>query len=335
MDSDGSNPRNLSRHPDTIYEHSWSPDGRQIAFYSDRTGRFEIYLMPAAGGKPRQLTNGSYDNAFPAWSPDGRRIVFSSTRDGIGRSTVWTRTGPNPDGSRPAPAGTPIRLSCRTAASYSSRPAIIARKAGSNLYVMDADGGNQRRLLVAASFDGVPVPSPDGTWIAFQRGIRDSTGGYHWDLHLVDSAGRRERRLTNERWSSQVPTWTRDGRRILHYADPGGEDHLYTLDIASGRSSLLHAGPTEDTAPSVSPDGRTVAFVSTRDGPRDLYRMDADGTGVVRLTRDLDVWSQPSWSPDGRRLLVSAAAAGAMDVYAVGADGSGLTRLTRGAEGER
>ena len=127
MDRDGSNPRNLSRHPDTIYEHSWAPDGHQIAFYSDRTGRFEIFLMPAAGGEPRQITNASYDNAFPVWSPDGRGIVFSSTRDGDWEIYRMEADGARPAGSPPAPDGTPIRRSCRTAASSSSRPGTIAR----------------------------------------------------------------------------------------------------------------------------------------------------------------------------------------------------------------
>ena len=200
---------------------------------------------------------------------------------------------------------------------------------------MNADGGDQRRLLAAPGFDGVPVTSPDGGWIAFQRGVRDSTGSYHWDLYLVDSTGRRERRLTDERWSSQVPSLDPGRPESPSLRQPRRERPPLHSRHRVGRSSLLHAGPGEDTAPSVSPDGRTVAFVSTRDGPRDLYRMSADGTGVVRLSRDLDVLSQPSWSPDGRRLVMSASATGVMEVYVVGADGTGLTRLSRGTEGER
>jgi TolB protein len=120
----------------------------------------------------------------------------------------------------------------------------------------------------------------------------------------------------------------------VFFANPDGKDHLYSLDVASGRARPLHAGPGEDYAPSVSPDGRSVVFVSTRDGQRDLYRMKPDGTGVVRLSSGLDVWGA-TWSPDGRRLLVTGQVTGVMEVYAVEADGSGLTRLTRGTEGER
>ena len=65
-----------------------------------------------------------------------------------------------------------------------------------DLYVMNADGGNQRRLVSTTGFNGVAVPSRDGRWIAFQRGTRMASGDYHWDLYVADSYGRQERRVT-------------------------------------------------------------------------------------------------------------------------------------------
>jgi Tol biopolymer transport system component len=184
--------------------------------------------------------------------------------------------------------------------------------------------------LVASSgeFNGVPVPSPDGRRIAFQRGVRRPLGGYAWDLHVVDAAGGAEQPLTANPWSSQVPSWSPDGRRLAFHADPGGRDQLYVLDLRSGAVTPLAPSAATDDAPAFSPDGGAVAFVSTRDGPRDLYRVDV-ATGVVtRLTTGLDVWAQPGWSPDGRRIVFSASATGVDEVYVIGADGSALTRLT-------
>ena len=61
---------------------AWSPDGKRIAFYSERDGNSEIYVMSAEGGAATRLTNSKADEGYPAWSPDGRTISFDSDRDG-------------------------------------------------------------------------------------------------------------------------------------------------------------------------------------------------------------------------------------------------------------
>jgi TolB protein len=61
---------------------AWSPDGTRIAFYSERDGNAEIYVMHADGTGVRRLTRTSADEGYPAWSPDGRTISFDSDRDG-------------------------------------------------------------------------------------------------------------------------------------------------------------------------------------------------------------------------------------------------------------
>lgn len=207
-----------------------------------------------------------------------------------------------------------------------------------DLYLMEFDGSTQRRLVAASGFDGVPVPSRNGRQIAFQRGrpTGPGSGGPQWDLYLVDSSGLNETRLTAERWSSQVPSWSPDGERILFFANPADTNHLFVLTRSTRTVTPLPAPPRgEDNAGAFSPDGRRIAFTSTRDGRSDLYLMDADGRNVVRLTTDLEVQGQPSWSSNGRRLLFAAAATGQNDVYVIGVDGTGLKRLTHGTEGAR
>jgi TolB protein len=61
---------------------AWSPDGRKIAFVSDRNGNSEVYVMNAKGNGQRNLTRNPAFDADPAWSPDGRKIAFASKRDG-------------------------------------------------------------------------------------------------------------------------------------------------------------------------------------------------------------------------------------------------------------
>ena len=189
-------------------------------------------------------------------------------------------------------------------------------------------------IAVRPGFDGVAVPSPDGRWIAFQRGTSDSAGS-HWDLFLVDTLGRNQSQLTSNRWSSQVPSWTTGGKELVFYANPEGREQLFVLDIASRDVRPLTRSGGNDTAPSVSPDGRAVAFNSDRDGLSDLYLLDIRSGAVRRLTTGLQVRSQPGWSRDGRQLLFSALETGVDEVYRIGQDGSGLVRLTKGWEGVR
>jgi Tol biopolymer transport system component len=74
----------------------WSPDGREIVFYSSRSGNWDVWIAPSEGGEARQLTTGPAADRFPAWSPDGRWILFDSDRGGgrlwndtIGGGRLW------------------------------------------------------------------------------------------------------------------------------------------------------------------------------------------------------------------------------------------------------
>jgi dipeptidyl aminopeptidase/acylaminoacyl peptidase len=79
MDPDGSNMKRLAEHG---MEATWSPDDKQIAFASNRDGKFQIYVMSADGSNPRRLTNNKAEDSSPAWAPDGGAVVFVSDREG-------------------------------------------------------------------------------------------------------------------------------------------------------------------------------------------------------------------------------------------------------------
>ena len=80
IDDDGDNPRKLTNSPEEEFVPSWYPDGKHIAFSSDRRGNFDIYVMDANGRNLQNLTNNPFADIMPAWSPDGERIAFASNR---------------------------------------------------------------------------------------------------------------------------------------------------------------------------------------------------------------------------------------------------------------
>ncbi len=84
MSLQGDFTRRLTNHPGNDRDPAWSPESGRIAFYSDRDGNNDIYVMDADGGNVRNLTRHPANEYHPTWSPDGTRIAFSSDRDGTG-----------------------------------------------------------------------------------------------------------------------------------------------------------------------------------------------------------------------------------------------------------
>ncbi|MBS1796880.1 MAG: serine/threonine-protein kinase [Acidobacteria bacterium] len=96
VNADGTGERDLTNNPAFDSDASFSPDGREIVFVSDRDGNFEICVMNADGSNPRRLTHNGFDDTKPAWSPDGRRIAFTTNRDGDEEIYIMDADGSNP-----------------------------------------------------------------------------------------------------------------------------------------------------------------------------------------------------------------------------------------------
>jgi TolB protein len=163
MDFDGSNQRRLTHNDFDDFAPAWSPNGKTIAFVSDRDGKREIYLMDADGNNQRPLTAGNH----PQWSPDGQSIIFVSRRSGfleiytvrVNGSDVQQLTYYEGSLTPTHPAWSPDGQSIVYSAGVPEEGTFA-------IYVMEADGENQR-ALTPINGGMHPTWSPDGRYIAF------------------------------------------------------------------------------------------------------------------------------------------------------------------------
>src|SRR5581483_7244869 len=153
-EADPSTPRGLFFQNDP----AWSPDGRRIAFASNRDGRTHLFVMNADGTGTRRVTNTAHSDEHPSWSPDGRRIVFA--REGAiyevpARGGAGKRLGKG-FGAAADPAYSPDgRL-----IAYDYRQPGYSIK---DIYLMKADGTGARRITALREVSTYPAWSPDGT----------------------------------------------------------------------------------------------------------------------------------------------------------------------------
>ena len=225
------------------------------------------------------------------------------------------------------------------------------RDANWEIYVMDTDGKNQRRLTTNRRDDRYPSWSPDGKRIAFtssSKVIGVHVVGVHPlpvvdgtpHIYVMDADGKNLRRLSNEFFAEWDPSWSPDGKRIVFTSSgamdaAGGHWRIYVMDADGGNKQRLANDAVGGWEPSWSPDGERIAFVSHRDGNRDIYVMDADGKNQRRLTRTPAYDLYPSWSPDGKRIVFVSHRDGNYEIYVVNADGARqVRRLTKDGSGD-
>ena len=193
-----------------------------------------------------------------------------------------------------------------------------------DIYVMDADGGNRRRLTNSPRDEWSPVWSPDGERIAFSSNS---------DIYTMPANGGNRRKLTNNRHGGWAPSWSPDGKRIVFESKRDDNEDIYVMDTDGGNIQNLTKDRHDDAVPSWSPDGKRIAFVSYRgddSGDIDIYVMGVNGGNRRNLTKGFDrtAW-KPSWSPDSKRIaFVSAVQGDEPEIYVMNVDGGTPQKIT-------
>ena len=211
-------------------------------------------------------------------------------------------------------------------ASNTSRIAFTFSKPGdTEIYVMDADGGNQENLTNHPADDRQPDWSPEGTKIAFVSS-RDGAGS---QIHIMDADGKSVIRLTDVPGGKRDPDWSPDGQQIAFSVDGRGENYIAVIDADGNNRERLQ---DKAMGTSWSPDGKLIAFVSWRawgiDKVSDIYVISADGQELKRVTHDMASQQAPSFSPDGGQIAYHASDKGFGQIDVIDSDGTNRKRLT-------
>lgn len=260
MNADGSDQQNLTNDPAPDDEADWSPDGKQIVFFSERDepGSVFLYVMDADGSNVRRLIGEPGGDVSPKWSPDGKCIAFS-------------RSG----------------------------SLAVANADGSNVQIiLDPQPATDAEPCKAGSFVG--GWSPDGQRITYYSAVLRSGGDNSFWVCAMDYDGSNIEVLVEEPLDAlhAEPAWSPDGRYITFRDDRDGNYEVYLLDLETGEEINVTDHPGGDIEPAWSPDGEWLVFGSMREGSPnfDIYIIRRDGSDLRRLTDQPGKESYPAWT---------------------------------------
>jgi Tol biopolymer transport system component len=304
---------------------TWSADGTKIAFSSGG----EIWKINADGTNEQRVTTNATADTDPSWSPDGARIVFSKSGSGIALV--------NADGTNEMNL-TNISGDVKPAWSPDGTTIAFRRNAAPNgIYLMDATGGNQVRIIadtqttpsIFSTNDNPawqPVAQAPNTFTISGRITRTnvSLGGVTVNLSGTTNATATTDAAGNYQFSGLAPggSFTISPSLLNHFFTPPNRSfsNLDANKIADFTGSGVCVGSN------CTQNGK-IAFVRNND----IYTVNQDGTSLTNITNSATIDSIGNWSPDGSKMIFGTDRDGNIEIYRMNADGSSPVRLTNNA----
>jgi len=359
---DGSNVQRITVHTARDEFPRFSPDGKWIAFSSNRYGNYDVFVIPAEGGQAKQLTFHSAQDMVVGWTPDSKYILFQSSRGlmypgipnlyevsidgGLEHAvpTDWGYWGSfSPDGSKLA---------------FNRHPMVWWRQHyrgsyAADLWVMDVKSKKYSHLA-DGDYKGNyfwPMYAADGNIYFVSDRLPDEKG--------IRPGSREVLKSTNNIWkipagggpAVQVthhasgrlffPSISSDGKTIVYEQDFG----IWKLDPATGKSSQIHLNIVSDDKENavetitvrnnldsydLSPSSRRAAISAHGE----IFTVATDRGDIQRVTNSFSREDNPAWSPDAKWIAFVSDKSGQDEVWMAHEDGTGLKKLSEG-DGEK
>ncbi len=294
-----------------VGDSAWSPDGKQVVFVSNLSGRNNLWLIPAEGGFPTQLTISDQRQRSPAWSPDGKWIAYVTDFNGDEQWDVFLVSPAN--GRVVNLTNTPYIAEMDPAWSPDGRwVAFSVKPRLSSTYEIDAINVLTKAVKhlttgTARQYSNYrPRWSPDGKWVAYTR---EHASGKDSSVFVVEVATGKSTDLTPHTGEQTftVTDWSPDGKKLLITTNAGGYDNVGLLDIATKQIDSLTKDKWEARSGNFSPDGRLLAFSANVDGSRQIYLYDVAARRAEPLSLPTGVnepaGGESAFSRDGTRLI--------------------------------
>ncbi|HEY0103934.1 MAG TPA: S9 family peptidase [Brevundimonas sp.] len=325
---DGGEPRLFSAGQDSAPK--WSPDGREIAFVSNRgDSGLQAYVMRTDGGEARPVSHLKGGVSSVEWSPDGNHLLVTATQqvdpsakgerseppagktpqvvwrlpyksDGMGYTLgreihlfVLDKTGGD---ARQLTDG-PFDVRSAQFSPDGRRIAYTRTRVGreahrTDVWIMDADGANARQLSTDVASAQFPFWSPDGRWIAFSGG--EVEGDSRSRLWLIDMEDEQVRPLGDEVVEVEAGDsvlWAEDSASLYFVLMRRGLQEIASIGVADGKLDVLVSGHRHILKLALAQDALVYAAASI-DQPTELFACSRDGTGERRLSNFNDWWTE-------------------------------------------
>ncbi len=311
---------------------AFSPDGKLIAFRSEREGG-GIFVMEETGENPRRVVNFGF---HPSWSPDGKSIAVSdvgySRPTTRGRSSIWVVNVANGEKRKLAgdfayqPNWSPD----------GKRIAYWFMQDGGrrDIATISVESGEITPVTKTASTNWNPVWSPDGSHLYFASNLKGNMA--LWRIRIDQSTGKilseAETVPTPGKFNSHI-SFSQDGKRLI-YVQMNTRSNLKSvgfeprLEKVIGDPKWITKGDQEIQRPRLSPDGKQFAINIARQTQDDIVLIDRDGKNWRDLTNDKYYDRYPIWSPDGKEIAFLSDRNGPMQVWLMNSDGSNVRQLS-------
>lgn len=275
-----------------------SPDGKQAAIVWNKSGSWEVWLLPLDGKRPKQITGGPQSKSAPRFSPDGKTLAFLQDHEGDENYDVYLYDMATGE-TRNAMPDTPDALynnyswspDGKSVALISNRPGIFA------VHVLDLTTGELHRLSHHPYSDVDVTWSPDGARIA----IAANTKGQDSNIFVIPARGGPERRLTVDGLpvDAASPHWSPDGKQLAFVSWLHGNADIGVWELESNEVDWVSTDKWDKERPIWSLDGSKLAYTLNRDGDVSLVMVDVKSGRKTKAAIEPGYHTDAHFIPDG------------------------------------